>query len=167
VSIDFAELFAFCDLHVSRARESVYERLMDTSILGPGPRYYDRQGFPIPTVDGVEPTLVWAQMKSDAEYSRVARDDFPDGSRLSTVWLGLDHGFGGRPLFFETMYFSGEGEIVVMPSGAEVEGRPSLEFPDPLGEQDETTTQLRYHSEEEALALHHEIARRIRKRWEV
>lgn len=29
------------------------------------------------------------------------------GKRVSTVWLGLDHGFqGGEPLVFETMVFS-------------------------------------------------------------
>ncbi len=27
--------------------------------------------------------------------------------RVSTVFLGLDHGFGGSPLWFETMVFTG------------------------------------------------------------
>lgn len=31
------------------------------------------------------------------------------GTEVSTVWLGLDHGFGyGPPLIFETMIFGGE-----------------------------------------------------------
>jgi hypothetical protein len=165
---DCAALFAFCDLHASRVRGSVYERLLDP-VMGPGPRYYDRQGFPIPG-DGsdVGPTLAWARMlEADPLLRTVAQTDFPDGSLLSTAWLGLDHGFGGRPLFFETMYFSGEIEThVLRPSGHEFQSHPELEFPVP-GAPGETTTQLRYGSEEEALASHREIARRIRKRWEV
>jgi hypothetical protein len=143
--LDLTELFAFCDLHASRWR------------LHPGgwwPRsilYYDRQGFPIPAdaARGLEPTLVWAELSTQADYKIVARDEVPDGSRLSTVWLGLDHSFGSAPLFFETMRFPAD-------SAAE------LEFPDP--KTDEPTTQLRYGSEEEALAAHHEILRRLRLR---
>jgi hypothetical protein len=82
----------------------------------------------------------------------VAYDDLPDGSYLSTVWLGLDHGFGGRPLIFETMRFTGK------------ERGESMEFPDPFGEDGETTNQLRYTTEEEALAAHHAIVRTIRIR---
>lgn len=37
----------------------------------------------------------------------VARDEI-DGIAISTVFLGLDHGFGGESLFFETMIFGGE-----------------------------------------------------------
>jgi len=35
----------------------------------------------------------------------------PDGYRVSTVFLGLDHRWGdeGPPILFETMVFSGEG----------------------------------------------------------
>ena len=29
-------------------------------------------------------------------------------TRVSTVFLGMDHGFGGEPLWFETMIFGGE-----------------------------------------------------------
>lgn len=174
--LDFAALFAFCDLHASRVRGSIYERLLDVEIVGPGPRYYDRQGFPIPAIleehvggrGWVMPTLVWAERKSDAEYSRVAWDEFPDGSYLSTVWLGLDHGFGGRPLFFETMYFAAEVVTMTLPfTTHETNFHPTLAFPDPLGAQGETLEQCRYGSEEEALAMHREIARRLRKRWEV
>jgi hypothetical protein len=31
-----------------------------------------------------------------------------EGILVSTVFLGLDHGFGGVPLWFETMIFGGE-----------------------------------------------------------
>lgn len=38
---------------------------------------------------------------------RVAREEYPDGSYISTVFLGLDHGWGSLPLLFETMVFGG------------------------------------------------------------
>lgn len=142
---EFAELFAFCELHASRVQG------WRMSVI----RYYDRQGFPIPARDGVEPTLVWAQMR-ERDDPIVAVDQLPDGSRLSTVWLGLDHGFGGRPLIFETMRFAGETHLVL---GTECHA--SLDFPDPFGELGDMTEQLRYTTEEEALAAHHEIVRRI------
>jgi hypothetical protein len=172
----FTELFAFCDLHASRVRGSVYERLLDPAIVGPGPRYYDRQGFPIPAIledepggrGWIMPTLVWAQMREQPDYPIVAVDELPDGSRLSTVWLGLDHGYGGRPLIFETMRFSAESEelMLVGPGGVErmAAYSPSIEFPDPFGEPGDLTEQLRYSTEEEALAAHHEIVRRLRIR---
>jgi hypothetical protein len=135
------------------------------------PMYFDRAGFPIPgelTEDGdlVMPTLVWARMMEAGERT-VAYDEFPDGSYLSTVWLGLDQALFGPPLIFETMRFSGEVKTRMFPNGREFDYHPDLEFPHPEGDEDETTTQLRYRTEEEALAMHHEIARRIRKRWEV
>lgn len=141
--LDFTALFAFCDLHASRVQPG--DRLLGSW----GIQYYDRQGFPIPS-DGTDPpTLVWARYhEHDPDYASVARDELPDGSRLSTVWLGLDHGFG-RPLFFETMRFAADSAA-------------GLEFPDPTD--GEETTQLRYGSEEEALAAHHEILRRLRGR---
>lgn len=37
----------------------------------------------------------------------VGRDFFGD-VLVSTVFLGMDHGFGGTPLLFETMVFGGE-----------------------------------------------------------
>jgi hypothetical protein len=167
----FDNLFAFCDLHASRFAPGglVTEGWQDV-VLGATyyPRYFDRQGFPIPSDGENGPTLVWAQMMAaDPLIRNVAQSDFPDGSLLSTVWLGLDHAFGGRPLFFETMYFSGAVETMTLPGGGEQDFRPTLEFPDPCGEQDEMIEQLRYGSEEEALAAHREITRRLRKRWEV
>jgi hypothetical protein len=142
---DFAALFAFCDLHASRLRGLAWVRAMLASdeLL-----YFDRQGFPIPGDGTNSPSLVWARLRAaNPAYVTVAKDEVPDGSRLSTVWLGLDHGFG-VPLFFETMRFAAAGE--------------ELEFPDP--ETGEPTTQLRYGSEEEAAAAHHEILRRLRVR---
>jgi hypothetical protein len=162
----FTELFAFCDLHASRL-----DRLPSRGLLYvPMARcllYYDRQGFPIPgNGDDDSTTLAWARLREDGDYAIVAVDQLPDGSRLSTVWLGLDHNvFGGPPLIFETMRFSAESEEVMLvgPGVREhtVRCSPSMEFPDPFGEPGETTEQLRYTTEEEALAAHHEIVRRI------
>src|SRR5262249_20107279 len=114
--------------------------------------YYDRQGFPIPAVDGVEPALVWARMFEDPNYRRVALDELPDGSLLSTAWLGLYYGFGGQPYIFETMRFKEErgGRRDRPPFPERVEGGGA--------------EQLRYTREEEALAAHHEIVRRLRIR---
>jgi hypothetical protein len=128
--------------------------------------YYDRQGFPIPgdgTEDGA--TLAWAQMKEHGgtDYNIVATDELPDGSRLSTVWLGVDHNFGGVPLIFETMRFARDAVEHTTPlSRRSFFYHPAMEFPDP--ESGELTEQLRYTTEEEALAAHHEILRRIRVR---
>lgn len=67
--------------------------------------YYDRQGQPI-TADE------WCRHLESAAYHRVAKGEVVDGSgtttNVSTVWLGLDHGFGsGRLEIFETMVFGG------------------------------------------------------------
>lgn len=62
-------------------------------------------------LDGHEPVLVdlltWASWFEKAER-RVAEDELPDGVRVSTVFLGLDHGLGGSVELFETMVFGGE-----------------------------------------------------------
>jgi len=152
-----ADLFAFVDLHASRWRlRSPWQRTLSMIV-----QYYDRQGFPIPAESDESssepgwmlPMLQWAQMMEDPDYKRVAYDELPDGSYLSTVWLGLDHAHGlGPPLIFETMRFPNDGTFAQM------------EFPDIFGESDETVECLRYGSEEEALAAHHEIVRRLRIR---
>jgi hypothetical protein len=60
---------------------------------------YDRAGEPI--------TMgAWSRLHRDDDYRTVELTDV-GGYRVSTVWLGLDHGFGysERPLIFETMVF--------------------------------------------------------------
>jgi hypothetical protein len=169
VIVNFQALFEWCDLHASRwrfHRPDLDSLLADAPIsLSGHPTYYDRQGFPIPAQwdehsSFVEPTLVWARMKEDSEYSRVAYDVLPDGGYLSTVWLGLDHAMGGPPLIFETMRFAAETEESPMLPDARY--HPSRDFPHPAD--GGLTDQLRYRTEEEALAAHHEIVRRIRIR---
>ena len=62
--------------------------------------YYDYDGNPI-TAD--EWVMLW-------QKDRVIQQDDYDRGRISTVWIGLDQGFGleGAPLIFETMIFGGK-----------------------------------------------------------
>lgn len=56
----------------------------------------------------VEPCDLMEWAKAFDDQRRFLRKDFfPDGNRLSTVFLGMDHRFGepGPPLVFETMLF--------------------------------------------------------------
>lgn len=63
--------------------------------------YYDRQGNPISYEQ-------WGELYADLGYKRIARREEGD-ILVSTVWLGMDHGFGvGNPLIFETMVFGGD-----------------------------------------------------------
>ena len=51
--------------------------------------------------------MTWAEWFEKAD--RHIGNDFIDGVRVSTVFLGIDHNFGeGEPLLFETMIFGGE-----------------------------------------------------------
>ena len=55
----------------------------------------------------VKDVLEWAR-KFEIQDRRVAQDKIKNIS-ISTVFLGVDHGFGSiRPLLFETMVFGGE-----------------------------------------------------------
>lgn len=101
--------------------------------------YYDRQGRRIGLGD-------WAERIEDFEYKRVRQDDLilRNGRTVfvSTVWLGLDHGFGmgGPPLIFETMVFDRDED-----------GR--------LGE---VLTQERYSDEATAAEAHRMLVARLR-----
>ena len=61
--------------------------------------YYDRAGLPIDQNE-------WAERFATDGYRQVAYNVVGDVA-VSTVWLGLDHGYGGPPLIFETMIFGG------------------------------------------------------------
>src|SRR3954469_8347570 len=64
--------------------------------------HYDRQGNEIDM-------MTWGQLHNDPVYKRVA-EAHVGPLWVSTVWLGLDHGFGGGPpVIFETMVFKVEG----------------------------------------------------------
>jgi hypothetical protein len=71
------------------------------------PRYYHRDGTPIQTGDGTADTLIWAELFEDSKGRTIGNEKTLYGERLSTVWLGMDQGWGGGPpLIFETMLFA-------------------------------------------------------------
>lgn len=50
--------------------------------------------------------IEWGMFFESAD--RIVRADYIKGEvKISTVFLGLDHSFGGRSLWFETMIFGG------------------------------------------------------------
>ena len=62
--------------------------------------YYDRDGQPIDMER-------WVRLMEDPGYKVIAKTVVGD-AEVSTVWLGLDHSFGGSvPIIFETMIFGG------------------------------------------------------------
>jgi hypothetical protein len=61
------------------------------------PTFFDRCGNPI----GMGR---WMDLHHDISYKRV-RWTHVGSWEVSTVWLGIDHGFIGPPLIFETMVF--------------------------------------------------------------
>lgn len=63
----------------------------------------DPSGQPRPEPDPLKWALAW-------EKQRVVKSTHVEDFRVSTIFLGLDHGFGGgSPVLFETMIF-GPGE---------------------------------------------------------
>ena len=70
-------------------------------------RFFDRDGHALATVTD------WARLRQDRTYCRVNLTPIADRRLISTVWLGIEHGFdGARPLIFETMVFSRSGPIL-------------------------------------------------------
>lgn len=49
----------------------------------------------------------WVTWFENVEGRCIAQT-YIDDVHISTVCIGLDHGFGGEPLWFETMIFGGE-----------------------------------------------------------
>jgi hypothetical protein len=101
---------------------------------GYGPMYFDKAGNPISM-------RRWGELRERkdgttiSDYARIGLTDFEGGVWVSTVWLGMDHGFhigpGPRkPVIFETMVFSNNDAY-------------------PYNE-----AQMRYHTEAEAIEGH-------------
>lgn len=57
--------------------------------------------------------VLWSEFFANIERRRVGRDEI-DNIVISTVFLGIDHGFGisERPILFETMIFDESGNEV-------------------------------------------------------
>jgi hypothetical protein len=64
-------------------------------------RYADREGRPISMRE-------WGEKNEDFKY-KVVQQDQVGKYWVSTVWLGLNHAFASKPMYFETMVFLGEG----------------------------------------------------------
>jgi hypothetical protein len=90
-------------------------------------RYFNRRGEPISLDEWI------ALIQGDLDY-RLVRQTMIEEVQVSTVWLGLDHGWGeGMPVIFETMIFgAGDGE------------------------------QYRYATEDEAIAHHEQLVAQLR-----
>lgn len=86
------------------AIEKEIEELFDLGVRG---MYFRRDGTPYQTAEE------WAKDfegpsdgKDLSSYRRVAKTSLWWGGWVSTVWLGLNHNYGGgKPLIFETMVF--------------------------------------------------------------
>jgi hypothetical protein len=145
--LDFAALFAFCDLHARRRRDRP-----------DGVVWYDRQGWPIVDRD-VDHGVLFALL-ADPEYRLVAEDELPDGSRLETTWAGFDHAPEAPPLFFETRRLSAAAVELDRGRGPEWSEDP-LEFADPTSGR--PVRILLTGNEEAARATHAEVLRRLRR----
>lgn len=73
--------------------------------------YYklDEAGEPVPCEDILE----WAAWFAQHPEARVVeKTELPSGTTVSTVFLGIDHGFrGGEPVLWETMMFGGDYDL--------------------------------------------------------
>lgn len=68
-----------------------------STFSGGGSMFYDRAGNPIDMGR-------WIDLDRDWNYKCVRLTELHEqDARISTVWLGLDHGIFGPPLIFETM----------------------------------------------------------------
>jgi len=65
-------------------------------------RFYRRDGTPYP--EGNDGVLQWGDDMLDLEAKVVRQEVLPNGYKVSTIWLGLDHSFVPEmePQIFET-----------------------------------------------------------------
>ena len=86
------------------SNDPAWMRLAD---LNQEPRFFHPDGEPIITDELLPDFYKWALLFEDAPSRIVARTQTFYGETLSTVWMGLEHGYqNGRPLIFETMLFA-------------------------------------------------------------
>lgn len=94
-------------------------------------------GEPVPEPD----VRRWARwFEGSLAERRVAADEPVPGVRVSTMFLGMDHGFGGPPLLYETQIFDEGGT-----------GHPLAD------------EQRRYEDKAEAVAGHADAVRLVRE----
>lgn len=92
---------------LNRAQRKLRRKLGDG---GPSwSMYFNRQGQPIGLGD-------WAVLFEDRSYQILVQTWTLSGAWVSTVWLGMDHGFraidGGPPIIFETMAWSDGNDML-------------------------------------------------------
>jgi hypothetical protein len=80
--------------------------------------FYDRAGRPITVQE-------WAELKTVDRYVGGTR---VGPAWVSTVWLGMDHGFMGPPLIFETVVFGGIDDMEMERYHTEAEARVGHEW---------------------------------------
>lgn len=86
---------------IRRAMSSPHYRELER--LG-GPRYWDRRGEPMSFVDWI------VAVETGSRF--VKQTTLGNGLWVSTIWLGMDHGWGqSKPVIFETMVFPGKGDL--------------------------------------------------------
>jgi hypothetical protein len=109
----------------------------------------DHSVTPIMGHDDEDAALEWGRQFERWEDRQMARDDI-GGCLVSTVFLGLDHGFGmGPPLLFETMAFSAASKKLKLSGDTEREVHEELE-------------QRRYSTYDEAMRGHAEVVKEVR-----
>jgi hypothetical protein len=100
--------------------------------------------------DDASAALEWAQDFENFEDRQLARDEI-EGCLISTIFLGLDHAWGGGPpVLFETMAFSAAAKLVKLFGGREREVHEEIE-------------QRRYCTYDEAMAGHQDVVAHVRK----
>lgn len=69
----------------------------------------DKQGIPVP-----EPDLIkWSEWFEHSRKQRIVKQEIIGQSKVSTVFLSLDHGWilGKPPILWETMVFGGNLDL--------------------------------------------------------
>lgn len=69
----------------------------------------DETGKPVACTDSIEWALWFAQ---NDEARVVANTELPSGTRVSTVFIGIDASLGEEPTLWETMTFGGDYDLV-------------------------------------------------------
>lgn len=110
-------------------------------------QYVDRDGNPITMIK-------WGQLFEQNDYRRVALDTI-ENYEISTVWLGLNHGHGEHPLYFETMVFDASAPHGTLPPWPD-----DYEPPEVTRWQD--LDARRYRTETEAVAGHQEMVEKVK-----
>lgn len=122
-------------------------------------RHYDRRGNLITMRE-------WCGLWEMTGDYRILKQEYVGDYWISTVWLGLDHGFGlGAPLIFETMVFNHTmPSPPPFPSTMDPESEEFREWSDAYPEQTSASDldMERYATEEQALEGHKQMVRKVR-----